>query len=351
MARFILERYYFKELIKNFFGVFFTLVIILAVIQLSNTLEDIGSNIYPADQIPYLIYFLLLNQFPVLLPLCLVFAMIFTQGKFSRDSEIFPLLFAGFGMGKILKINLFSALIFALLIGWVSMVLAPEANRDIELLRSEQARQGLCCNIPSGEFLQLDGVNGVLYADQSNAGLATNVFLYIEDEEFISYSFSESASWRPESDLSGSVFIMNNGLRFEGNEGESELTITEFEEQGVYFPYEENIQPELPPEAMSISNLMSGEREYLAEIYQRLSSPVIVILLSLFPLLFLDTRPRSGKYVSTIPILIIFMSYINLTMYFKNLYLSSELNALILISPHIAMVALAYLIYFFKKAI
>jgi len=351
MTSYILHRYLFSEIFKNSIVVFFVLGFIILITQFSNLLQDINSNVFSSAYLLDLIFLLSVPQLTFLLPISFLLGSIFALGKFNRDSELVVFIFSGFSFRSQQIVLLSFAFLCSFIVGWVSIEKGPESLRSIGTLEAEYARQGSCCAIPEAEFLSIDEIGGVLYAEQSQNGLAQNVFIYYEPLEAPPvFSFAQEAQWI-QSQSEGSLFVMSNGMRYEGFPGDLDFKVISFAEQRIFLPYEVSSESTFTEEEQSIQELLSNlSRESQAELFYRFSSIVIILVLSLYPLALTNLNPRLGKYASLFPALIIFLLYMNVVAYAQNLLITTTITSwLLIITPHIMFIFLPFLIYFMKK--
>ncbi len=337
MTSFILQRYLGLEILKNTIIVFLVLGIIVLVTQLSSLLKDIDSNIFSTLYLADLIYLLSINQLTLIIPISFLLGSIFALGKFNRDSELTIFLFVGFTRASQYRVFLFLALFFSFAVGVVSIKLGPQSLRLVEQIEVDYASQGSCCNIPEAEFLAISEMNGVIYAEQSEGSISSDIFVYYEPFDGLPiYAFSETAQWL-RAPNQGSVFIMSNGTRYEGSPGDLEFTITTFEEQQIFIPYVDKGPSVIRLDHQTFSQLIEDyNRDVYAELFYRISPIVMVIILALYPIVLVNLNPRLGKYSSMFPGLIVFLLYVNLVVYFYNLIISSELSIwLLALSPHL----------------
>jgi lipopolysaccharide export system permease protein len=351
MTSFILQRYLGLEILKNTIIVFLVLGIIALVTQLSSLLKDIDSNVFSSSYLVDLIYLLSINQLILIIPISFLLGSIFALGKFNRDSELIIFMFSGFTRASQYRVFLFLALFFSFAVGTVSIKLGPQNLRLVEEIELDYARQGSCCTIPEAEFLSISEMNGVIYAERSNDGISSGIFTYYETSNGLPiYAFSETAQWL-QAPNQGSIFIMANGTRYEGNPGDLEFTITTFEEQQIFIPYVNKDEALLRLDHQTFSQLIEVyNRDVYAELFYRISPVVMVIILTLYPLVLVNLNPRLGMYSSMFPALIIFLLYVNLVIYFRNLIITSEISIwLLVLSPHLLFLFLPLIIGSIKK--
>jgi lipopolysaccharide export system permease protein len=107
--------------------------------------------------------------------------------------------------------------------------------------------------------------------------------------------------------------ILNNGVRYDGQSGQGDYRTIEFERYSIRIELPAPVVRHIPYYAMTTSQLYAdrsaGAR---AEWEWRLSKPIVIIVLTLFALVFSHTHPRQGRYLSLFVAIVAYFFYSNM---------------------------------------
>ena len=156
-------------------------VLILLLFQALRLTEFVLVHGVGLRTISQIILYLSLSFLPALFPMSLLFAVLLTYGRLSRDSEIVALRSMGLQMGHIGSPAFLLGVLVAVLSAQTSFRLAPWGNRQFEMVIAKLSSQKAGVAIREGTFSE-GFFDMVIYANtvDSKTGQMKNVFIYDE---------------------------------------------------------------------------------------------------------------------------------------------------------------------------
>ncbi|EED34778.1 queuine tRNA-ribosyltransferase [Luminiphilus syltensis NOR5-1B] len=259
--------------------------------------------------------FKLPSFFELILPLGLFIGILLSLGRLYADSELVVLKACGVGPGKLATYLLLPALAFSLVVGFLSLYLAPEGSaRAQAMLDNPRSAEGLQ-QLSEGRFKKQRSGNFVSYAETiSDDGVMHNIFVVEKSEAGtartrVTYADAGEVVVDPEN---GRRYLeLRDGARYEGVPGQADYTVTKFKRYGELIPEREGgIRDNLKTDAISTRLLLSDfSPSAQAALYWRFSLPVLVPVISLIALPLSRTDARRGRYAKLAPALLVFLAY------------------------------------------
>lgn len=156
-------------------------VLILLMFQALRLTEFILVHGVTSGTIGKITLYLSISFLSAILPMSLLFAVLFTYSRLSGDSEIVALKSVGLNMKQLAAPAVFLGLVVALLSAKISFELAPWGNRQFELLITQLGQSKASMSIREGVFSE-GFFDLVVYANKvdSKKGTLKNVFIYDE---------------------------------------------------------------------------------------------------------------------------------------------------------------------------
>lgn len=310
----ILDRYVLREVILTWLAVTGVLLVILVTNQLARVLERAAEHHFPREVVLALIAFSSLENLTVLVPVGLLLAIVLSFGRLYHESEMAAVQACGIGVARLSVPLLALTAVLALLLGWLSLDLAPRAAARMQEVRSIATRDATLGDLEPGRFHTFGGSEGVLYAGGADAdGTLRDVFVKRNRNESVEIAVASRARHVVSEGGQLHTFILLNGRRYEGIPGSAEFRITEFEEHGIPVRLPEaqltSSRLELKPTA---ELLASHSLEDVAELQWRLSMPIMAFVLTLVAVPLSRLRPRQGRYARVGLAILLYFVYTNL---------------------------------------
>lgn len=309
-----LSWYILRETLGTWLAVTAVLVVILLTNQVAGVLERAAEGGFPRSMLLELIGFGLLQNIGVLLPVGLLLGVMLAFGRLYHDSEMTAAIACGVEPRRIFAPVFAVALVLAGLVGWVSLVAAPNAAARVQALRSTALQAGEFAPIAAGSFRSFGGGATVLYAQgSSETGELRRVFVKRNRGERLEIAVAERARHDISADGSLHTLTLYDGERYEGVPGQAEFRRIRFVE---------NVIPvRVPPlrigglEIESVSTrqlLAAGDAPSLAELHWRLALPLMVLVLAAIAVPLARLRPRQGRYSRIWLGIVLYFLYISL---------------------------------------
>lgn len=188
--------YVTKNLIAPFllcFVGFFSVIIIFQALQIADVLFQSNESFFSIIE---LFGLLSIAYFPIIIPFCLLFGILFGYGKMSSDAELAAL--SSFGISK--KVLSIPAIGLALIITIVSFVSVhswgPKAKSKSRVIQSKISKQVAMTSFQPGVFVDTT-LGVILYAeDEGKKSSLENVFMIDKrNSEGASIVFSKSGDF------------------------------------------------------------------------------------------------------------------------------------------------------------
>lgn len=324
-----------KELGRNFVASFLVLLTIVLTIVLIRTLGFASKGVIgPADMILFM-FFSVLGQLPLLLSFSVLVCVVATIGRMYADSEMAVWFAAGQGQFAFVRPILRFALPVLISVALVTLFVWPWANQQLVELRQRFAQRSSLERLVPGQFQESRDGKKVFFIEQTpNANTfgdkvqARNLFvasIEAEQETFISAPSARMVS------EGGKRFLeLQGGQQVERSYSGADLRIVEFARLRVDADFgQSNLDVTVyPPRALGLGVLWArGGPQNVAELFWRLSMPVVVLFLLFYGLAIAYTKPRAGRSLGLMYAIFIFIFYYNLLNIAQNWVASARFSA------------------------
>lgn len=313
MAR-ILQSYVLRETAQTWVVTTIVLLLILVTYQFTEVLGDAAAAKLPRDAVFRVLGLTSLQLLAVLTPISLFLSILLALGRLYRDSEMAALMACGIGPARLYRSLLSLALLLAVGVGWLSMVVSPAATRTIqEIAARAQARLGLDM-LEAGRFVPLGDTGAVLYAESANPdGSLRDVFVQRREGEQVQLIIARRAWEGPPGPDGVRVLRFADGRRYEGKPGSPRFNVMRFAEHGIPYELPALGAASFGPDSKPLAELwLSDALEDQAELQWRLSSPLILLMLTLLAVPLSRSAPRQGRYTGLIAGVLVYLMYVNL---------------------------------------
>lgn len=310
----IIYRYFVREVVGTFVAVVFILYLIFISHRFIRYLADAASGKLPADVVAGLLAVKSISALPILLPLAFFLAVLIALGRFYKDSEMTALAACGIGQGTVLRALGSAAVILGLLVGGVTFMGAPWAQRAGERIQASAEAQADFAGIAAGRFKELRNIGLVFYVERlGKDGSMEQVFAEKEDETQRHLLVARSARQTVDEASGERFLVFYDGVRYEGAPGAADFRMIQFEQHGVRLPSPEVGMGESRLGGKTTLELWARRaRDDIAELHWRLAMPVSVITLGMVAVMLSRTDPRQGRFAKLITALLVYMVYSNL---------------------------------------
>lgn len=313
----------FRYLAKEVFVTLVSLTTILLLIFMSNQfvryLSRAASGKLPGMIIMKLMMLELPNLMGLLLPLGFYVAILIAYGRLYAESEMTVLQACGYGPSQLLKHSFIMASVISLVVAvimiWASPVIATERAK---LLRASGVQTLIQLIVP-GRFHAQSGGKQIFYVESMSRdhSSAENIFLARQviknDKVQWNILWAEKAFAQNDAKNGENYVVLQQGQEYEGLPGEADYQVVEFDQYKARLPRPQVVVKSdiRTATTASLLPLNNEDRRKAAELQWRLSVSVMVLVLTLVAVPLSRVNPRSGKYATLLPAIILYIVYAN----------------------------------------
>lgn len=309
-----INRYIFRETAQTWLIVTLVLLLILVTNQFAQVLGEAAANRLPKDAVLWVMWLTSVQYLTILIPVGFFLAILLALARLYRDSEMFALMACGVGPARLYRPLLTLAGALAALVGWLALVVSPQAIRDVQRIAGEARERADLRLIEAGRFVTFGHADAVVYAESvSSDGRLHNVFVQRRPGAVVEVIVAEQAWQQDGSDPDLKVLTFANGRRYEGEPGDTRFRIAEFEEHGIPYELPARGPRALGPESRPLALLLgANEPAAVAELQWRVSAPITLLVLTVLAVPLARASPRQGRYTGLGAGVLIYISYVNL---------------------------------------
>lgn len=338
--------------------------LILLVVALTSRFIQYLSQAVAGELASDVLLLLMLYRLPdfllVILPLALFLGILLAYGRMYADNEMVILIGSGFSQRRLLLTTLGTSSAVLVLVALLSLLLAPWGVRNTEQLKQNQDQLTELDLIVAGQFQSFGEGNRVTYADRIESQATgdrrlQNVFVALSgaaDETGQSSPriiVAESARAEIDAETGTRFMRLENVLQYDGAPGALEFNIGQFDVQSIVLPDATSIEPILEEESLRTAELIgSSLPEHRAELQWRISTLLLIPIITLIAVPLSKVDPRQGRYSKLVPAALLYAAYFVLLQFSKDMIAAENLPAAIgMWWVHLLFIAVALLCYRF----
>jgi lipopolysaccharide export system permease protein len=257
----------------------------------------------------------------LILPLGLFLGFLLAYGRLYLESEMTVLSATGVSQQRLTVYSMAPALIVALLVGWLSLGLAPQGVASVARILNEQDALTELDTLVPGRFQSLRDGSRVTYSQELSADRRELRGVFMSEKRFSRDGGSErgitvlvAESGRQEIQEDGSRYlILENGYRYDGEPGEADYRAIRYDTYGVLLPKPEVAIEASEREATPTLELFGSDDPAMqAELQWRLSLPLLVFIATLLAVPLSKVNPRQGRFLKLLPAIFLYMADLGL---------------------------------------
>lgn len=307
----IITRYIFREIVYTLLALTALLLLIYISHRFMLYLVQAASGAIAADFILQLLGLKVLSDLMLILPLAFFLSMLLALGRLYKDNEMTALAACGAGVPFFSTMGLGVA--FAVLIGLLSLVLAPWAETQGERLASQASADAEVSGIAAGRFKEFLGGNGIFYVEQIESPANTLKSIFAQANHPSAWALITAESGQQVVEDNQLYLVLQNGYRYQTTPGELAYLQIAFTEHRILIPRRLDEPDRLDHEALPTQALIGSDQlAHQAELQWRLSLPLSVILLAALAVPLSHTTPRQGQYAKIFAGILTYLIYNNL---------------------------------------
>lgn len=314
----IIFRYLSREVMVTMMAVSSILLLIIMSGRFVKYLADAAAGELAVDVLFTIMGYRLPGFLELVIPLGFFIAILLAYGRLYIDSEMVVLSACGLSQRQLVGYTLVPALAVALFVGGLSLWVSPMGVRATESVIAEQRTRNEFETIQPRRFQPLNKGAATTYVEgiSDNRQRLDQVFVAESDsgagDGRVSILVAEYAEQSVHEDYGHRYLNLHNGRRYEGQPGEADYQITEFEIYGQYIqPTDISAGFRNKADAQPTAALwMADDLQSRATLQWRLSLPLLVLVVALLAVPLSSTSPRQGRYVKMLPAIILYMVYL-----------------------------------------
>lgn len=311
----IIDRYIIKEIALTFIAVTFVLVLIFLSALLLRLFDEAARGLFPVDTIMLLMGFKSIGNLVFILPLALYLSILLALSRLYKDNEMAALAASGVGELKILRSVLIISILFSILVGYLTLFLAPWAKHQTNVIIAKAKVSSEITGISPGRFRDLSAGKGTLYVQHVNDKKTKlkNIFVQARTKEGNVIVTAESG-YKFIDDKTGDDFIeLANGYRYQGDPSERNYSIIHFKKHGLRIRQKSPTNIYYSKVSSNTKMLYSSTKlRDKIELHSRISLMFLCFVLSILAVPLSRTSPRQGQYAKLTIAILIYISYANL---------------------------------------
>lgn len=300
------------------FTVLFTILVTWTLIRVLG--KAAGGKVDSADVLA-LIAFAILDYLPTILTLTTFISVLAAVTRSYRDSEMVVWFASGMSLRRWIRPVLTFGLPIVVVVGALSLVVTPwAAAKRLEFVERFQNREDLK-RVAPGQFRESSSSDRVFFVERSGGDttVVQNVFVNSQDKNGTSIVVAKEGVIETDA-KGGQYLVLSNGRRYQGQPGQADFQSMEFERYKMRVATKAPVLgTDTPSNALPTSVLLQVENQYTrAELLDRISAPLICLVLMLLAIPLGFVNPRAGSSANMILALLIFFTYLNLNKLMEN---------------------------------
>ena len=344
-----------RSLIREFGQVALTVGTVLLAItfttQIIRLLGKAAGGSLPADAVMVMLGFGALNYLPVVISLTLFISILLTLSRCYRDSEMVVWFANGKSLVDFVRPVLLFALPLVLTVAGLSLFLSPWAlMQSAEYANRLDARSDVS-TISSGVFRESKNADRVFFVESVDlqTNKIQNVFVQSMQHQKMGVVVAEKG-FQETKENGDKFFVLQNGRRYEGNPGQADYRIVDFERYAMRIENKAKQSGTPSPKTMSPQAIFKEPTpERFAELHWRIGLPVSVLILSLLAIPLSYVNPRAGRSANLILAILIYMTYSNLMSIAQAWVAQGKLSPTIGLWPVHALMVLILFLMFYRR--
>lgn len=314
----IIFRYLSREVMVTMLAVSSILLLIIMSGRFVKYLAEAAAGELAVDVLFTIMGYRLPGFLELVIPLGFFIAILLAYGRLYIDSEMVVLSACGLSQRQLVAYTMAPAAAVALFVGSMSLWISPMGVRATETVIAEQRTRNEFETIQPRRFQTLNKGTATTYVEgiSDNRQRLQRVFFAESDsgagDGRVSILVAEYAQQATHEEYGHRYLNMHKGRRYEGQPGEADYQITEFEVYGQYIqPTETSAGFRNKADAQPTAALwMADDLQSRATLQWRLSLPLLVMVVALLAVPLSSTSPRQGRYVKMLPAIILYMVYL-----------------------------------------
>ena len=306
----VLDKMIALDLLKTLLSVWTVIVVIIVSQKFIKILEKAVEGHISNDTILTVLGLKTIIVGIMLLPAASFMALLMVLGRLYKDQEMSAIAAAGGGAGTLYKAIFLVMLPLGIVTAGLSLYVSPWAENRMQGIMNLDEQSSDIRGIAAGKFSEYSRGDLVFYVENITAdNKMQSVFLQDRKKKHLSIITSEHSHFE---DLPGGRYmVFENGERIQGHPGDYNYVIEKFKEYAVIIE-EKAVSNSFNSKAMASQTLWkSTTAKDVAELQNRLTLPLTILLFAFIAVPLAKISPRGGIYGSVMLGFLIYFSHGN----------------------------------------
>lgn len=316
MSAMIILRYLTKEVLQTTFAVTGVLLVIIMSGRFVKYLAEAAAGKMDPSVLLALMFYRLPGFLELILPLGFFVSILLAYGRLYTDSEMTVLFSCGVSRKKLIAWTYVPASLIALVIASLSLWLTPLGLQEAEKILAQQKARNDFETMQPARFQLSRNKTLVSYTEtiSDNQEILSAFFLAnmsVKKDKPLMTVRADTAQYVVDEVLDQRYLLLKQGTRYEGRPGTKNYRVTEFNEFAQHVDAPKEIVIANKVNILPTTDLWgSSVLDHQAALQWRLSSPLVVLIITLLGVIFSHTNPRRGRYVMLFPSILLYLVYL-----------------------------------------
>ena len=233
----------------------------------------------------------------------------------NADNELTVIAACGIPTRRVMRNVAVFSVVIALIVAMLSLLIVPNVLSGRHELEQKAKMAADTSGLVAGSFKESRDGSWTFYSEglSNDQQKMDSVFIEIHRGERPLVFRAKQGRFEIEQQTGNKYLILDNGYRYEGQAGDKDFIIAEFETHSLLVEKGEEKQIRERHKALPTAELWArGDNKDLAEIQWRISAAVMTVVLCFFAMHFANVGPRQGRYAGLFPAVLLYIVYSNL---------------------------------------
>lgn len=327
----IILRYLTRELLQTTFAVTLVLMVVIMSGRFIKYLAEAAAGKFDPAVLLAIMYYRLPGFLELIVPLGFMVAILMAYGRMYAEQEMTVLSSCGLSHKRLLAYTFVPAAIVALIVGLCSLWLSPlglqkaeqiieqQKNRnELELIkpgRFQISRSGKLVSYVESQSKQAESSDQTLDASPPSKKQLDSVFVatmgVAEGDDLITMR-AESAERIDHPEYKQRYLQLNKGTRYQGQPGQTSFRVTEFDSFAQHLQEADKVVLSSKKINLRSTAELVGVQapEAQAALQWRISTPILILIITILGVTMSYTTPRRGRYVMLFPAILLYLIYL-----------------------------------------
>jgi lipopolysaccharide export system permease protein len=310
----ILPAYFIRETLKLTVAIVGGLTLVYLSMRFANALAEAAEGKVAPQHIARIVSLKMLVSLKDLLPMALFLATYAAIVRLQQGSEWVAMRAAGLSHARLLWPLLAVSLAAALVVGSITLVIGPQAERSLRELEELTENEATIAGVRAGRFREMAGGKRIFYAERiaPDERHLERPFVYSAGDNTSGVLRADRAAIETDSRSRDRFAVFERGASYSAAAGEASLVATEFARYGVRIENRETTEFGAHIGFLLTSELLRLEGAYYdIELQWRLALPISALLAPALALLIGLGARRGHWYLGLLTAVAAYFAYIN----------------------------------------